>query len=255
LHLLVFLFFVPKIDLSPPPSSPTIDVSLVPQPKAPEIAPEPVPIPSQPEVKPEPKIIAKKPSSKPSKPQPKDFSVPKVLTQDKNEQVLPTEPIKPQPQTPTNAPTDMASYIAQQRAKRDAAEQDAARQNSAAAAAEIGLTEEQKRDERIKNNLKFGDPNLFTILRMDNNSASFRIKDSDSGNAYFYEAEAKTTEDIRLAIIRQLIKIMRNNINENIKWRSRRLNRDLILSARPEDMAELEDFFMKELDPQFRAFQ
>lgn len=254
LHLLVFLFFVPKIDLNNSPPSSTIVVNLAPQTKAPEPAIEPMQMPPpQPEVITEPKIITKKPASKPSKPSPKDFSVPKVLTQDKNEQVLPTAPTKPQ--TPVDAPTDMASYIAQQRAKREVVEQDAARQNTAAAAAEIGLTEEQKRDERIKNNLKFGEPDGYGILRMNPYSATFRVKDGDSGHTRFYEVEAKTGQDIRLAIIKRMIEINRDEINEVFRWRSYRLNRDLTLPAKPEDIAEIEDFLMKELEPQFRMFQ
>jgi len=214
LHLLVFMVFVPKIDLSPPSSSTTIEVSLAPQPKAPELESEPTPIPPQPEVKPEPKIIAKKPTTKPSNPQAKDFSVPKVLTQESNEKSLPTPPTQPQPQPqpPANAPTDMASYIAQQRAKREAAEQDAARQNTAAAAAEIGLTEEQKRDERIKNNLKSGTNGIFSIQRLEDKSASFSFKgwtDYSNVKLKYYEVEASNGEDVRLVMIRRMIGIIR----------------------------------------------
>jgi hypothetical protein len=249
LHVLLLLFFVPKIDLSPPSSSPTIEVSLAPQAKAPELAPEPVPIPPQPEVKPEPKIIAKKPSSKPSKSQPKDFSVPKVLTQESNEKSLPTTPTKPQPQAPGDIPTDMASYIAQQRSKRDAAEQDAARQNTAAAAAEIGLTEEQKRDERIKNNLKSGTNGIFSIQRRDAKTASFSFKgwtDYTNVKLKFYEVEASGGEDVRLVMIRRMIAIIREHYDGDFPWESHRLGRTITKSARPEDSAELEDFLMQE---------
>lgn len=249
LHLLVFMIFVPKIDLSPPSSSPTIEVSLAPQAKAPELAPEPVPIPQQLELKPEPIIIAKKPTSKPSKPQPKDFSVPKVLTQETNEKSLPTPPTKPQPQSPADAPTDMASYIAQQRAKREASEKDAARQNTAAAAAEIGLTEEQKRDERIKNNLKSGTNGIFSIQRLESKSASFSFKgwtDYTNVKLKFYEVEASGGEDVRLVMIRRMIEIIREHYDGDFPWESHRLGRTITKSARQEDSAELENFLMQE---------
>lgn len=248
LHLLVFMIFVPKIDFNPPSSSPTIEVSLAPQPKAPEPAPEPILIPPQPELKPEPKIIAKKPTSKPSKPQPKDFSVPKVLTQENNETSLPTPPTKPQP-APTDAPTDMASYIAQQRAKRESAEQDAARQNAAAAAAEIGLTEEQKRDERIKNNLKSGTNGIFTIQRLEAKTASFSFKgwtDYTNVKLKYYEIEASGGEDVRLVMIRRMIGIIREHYDGDFPWESHRLGLTITKSARLEDSAELEDFLMQE---------
>jgi hypothetical protein len=253
LHLLVLLFFVPKIDLNNSPPSSTIVVNLAPQTKAPQTtSPEPAiePMqmpPPQPQVKPEPKIITKKPASKPSKPSAKDFSVPKVLTQDKNEQVLPTEPTKPQ--TPADAPTDMASYIAQQRAKREAAEQDAARQNTVAAAAEIGLTEEQKRDERIKNNLKSGTNGIFSIQRLEAKSASFSFKgwtDYTNVKLKFYQVEASSGEDVRLVMIRQMIAIIREHYDGDFPWESHRLGRTITKSARLEDSAELEDFLMQE---------
>lgn len=249
LHLLVFMIFVPKIDLSPPSSSTTIEVSLAPQPNAPAPVPEPIPIPPQPEVKPEPKIIAKKPTSKPSKPQPKDFSVPKVLTQESNEKSLPTPPTQPQPQPPADVPTDMASYIAQQRAKRESAEQDAARQNAAAAAAEIGLTEEQKRDERIKNNLKSGTNGIFSIQRLEAKSASFSFKgwtDYSNVKLKYYEVEANNGEDVRLVMIRRMIGIIREHYDGDFPWESHRLGRTITKSARLEDSAELEDFLMQE---------
>jgi hypothetical protein len=250
LHLLVLLFVVPQIDLNNSPPSTTIVVNLAPQTRAPEPSIEPLQLPpSQPEVKNEPKIIAKKSASKPNKPSPKDFSVPKVLTQDKNEQILPTEPTKSQPQNPTNAPTDMASYIAQQRAKRDALEQDAARQNTAAAAAEIGLTEEQKRDERIKNNLKSGTNGIFSIQRLEAKNASFSFKgwtDYTNVKLKFYEVEASGGEDVRLVMIRRMIAIIREHYDADFPWESHRLGRTITKSARQEDSAELEDFLMQE---------
>lgn len=249
LHLLVLLFVVPNIDLNNSPPSSTIVVELAPQTKS----PEPVQMPPQPEVKPEPevktepKVITKKPSSKPSKPKQTDFSVPKVLTQESNEKSVPTAPTKPQ--TPADAPTDMASYIAQQRAKREAVEQDAARQNTAAAAAEIGLTEEQKRDERIKNNLKSGTNGIFSIQRLEAKTASFSFKgwtDYTNVKLKFYEVEASGGEDVRLVMIRRMIAIIREHYDGDFPWESHRLGRTITKSARPEDSAELEGFLMQE---------
>lgn len=249
LHLVVLLFVLPNIDLNNSPPSSTIVVELAPQTKS----PEPVQIPPQPEVKPEsevkpePKVITKKPSSKPSKPKQTDFSVPKVLTQESNEKSVPTAPTKPQ--TPADVPTDMASYIAQQRSKREAVEQDAARQNTAAAAAEIGLTDEQKRDERIKNNLKSGTNGIFSIQRRDAKTASFSFKgwtDYTNVKLKFYEVEASGGEDVRLVMIRRMIAIIREHYDGDFPWESHRLNRTITKSARLEDSAELEDFLMQE---------
>ena len=246
LHLLVLLLVVPKIDLSPSSSSPTIEVSLAPKTIAPELAP--VPVEPQIEAVSEPKIMAQKPSSQPKKPKPRDFSVPKVLTQESNELALPTT-AKPQPQSPADTPTDMASYVAQQRAKRESAESDAARQNAQAAAAEQGLTEEQKRDERIKNNLKSGTNGIFEIQRLEAKSASFSFKgwtDYSNVKLKYYEVEAGNGQDIRLEMMRRMIAIIREHYNGDFPWESRRLGRTITKSARIEDSAELEDFLMQE---------
>jgi hypothetical protein len=247
-HLLLLLVVVPKIQLDSSPPSTTIEVSLAPQTKVPELAPLPVPL--QPETLPEPKIIAQKPSSQPKEPKPRDFSVPKVLTQPKpSEQTLPSAPNKPQPLSPANAPTDMASYIAQQRAKREAQEGDAARQNAVAAAAEQGLTEEQKRDERIKNNLKSGTNGIFEIKRLETKSASFSFKgwtDYSNIKLQYYEVEASDGQDVRLVMIRRMIAIIREHYDGDFPWESHRLGRTITKSAKLEDSAELEDFLMQE---------
>ena len=240
LHLLVLLLVVPKIDLNPSAPSTTIEVNLAPKAKAPEIAP--VPVPPQTEAVPlQPKVIAQKPSSQPKKSKPRDFSVPKVLTQPQpSTQTLPSQ---------TEAPTDMASYIAQQRAKRESAESDAARQNAQAAAADQGLTEEQKRDERIKNNLKSGTNGIFEIQRLEAKSASFSFKgwtDYSNVKLKFYEVEASNGQDIRLVMMRRMIAIIREHYDGDFPWESHRLGRTITKSARIEDSEELEDFLMQE---------
>jgi hypothetical protein len=246
-HLLLLLMVLPKIKLDSSSPSTTIEVSLAPQTKAPELAPLPQPL--QPETLPEPKILAQKPSSQPKKSKPRDFSVPKVLTQQSSEQVLPATPAKPQPQSPSDAPTDMASYIAQQRAKRDAQEGVAARENAVAAAAEQGLTEEQKRDERIKANLKSGTNGIFEIKRQEAKSASFSFKgwtDYSNVKLKYYEVEASDGQDVRLVMIRRMIAIIREHYDGDFPWESHRLGRTITKSAKLEDSAELEDFLMQE---------
>lgn len=247
LHLLVLLLVVPKFDLNPAPQATTIEVSLAPRPTAPVVTPTP---PQIEEHKVEPTVIAQKPSSKPRK-STNNFTVPKVLTQQQPspQQVPPTPPAKPQPQTPADAPTDMASYIAQQRAKRGAQEGAAARQNAAAAASEQGLTDEQKRDERIKNNLKSGTNGIFEIKHLETKSASFSFKgwtDYSNVKLQYYEVEASDGQDVRLVMIRRMIAIIREHYDGDFPWESHRLGRVITKSARVEDSAELEDFLMQE---------
>ena len=254
LHLLALLFLVPKIDLNPSPQATTMEVSLAPKPTAPEVTPEPEtvpePIPSPaPEVK--KKIIAKNPTSKPSKPKASDFSVPKVLTTPPSSQTVPiTSPIKPQPQTSTDAPADMMAMVNQKRAQREEQESDAARQNSAAAAAERGPSAEEKRDANIKRNFQSGTNGVFEITRLESSSASFTFLGwtSSLSNARreFFEVEASAGQDVRLLMIRRMISLIRTHYQGDFDWESHRLGRTIVLSARTEDSAGLEDFLMVE---------
>ena len=255
LHLLALLFLVPKIDLNPSPQATTMEVSLAPKPTAPEVTPEPEtvlePIPSPaPEVK--KKIIAKKPTSKPSTPKASDFSVPKVLTTPQpSPQTVPiTSPIKPQPQTSTDAPADMTAMVNQKRAQREEQESDAARQNAAAAAAERGPSAEEKRDANIKRNFQSGTNGVFEITRLESRSASFTFLGwtSSLSNARreFFEVEASAGQDVRLLMIRRMISLIRQHYQGDFDWESHRLGRTIVKSARVEDSGELEDFLMQE---------
>ena len=253
LHLLVLLFLVPKIDLNPSPRATTIEVSLAPKPTAPVVIPEPQPEPAPspaPEVK--KKIIAKKPTNKPSKPKVRDFSVPAVMAtpQPIPQQAPITPPAVPQPQSQPAAPKDMMAMVNQKRAQREAQESDAARQNAAAAAAELGPSEEEKRDANIKRNFQNGTNGVFEITRLESRSASFTFLGwtSSLSNARreFFEVEASAGEDVRLLMIRRMIGLIRIHYQGDFDWESHRLNRTIVKSARVEDSAELEEFLMQE---------
>ena len=265
LHVLVLMFIAPKVKVKTAPTSRAIEVSLAPKTTAPIAAPVPTqvepdaepetqlknkPKPKnnlKPKNKPKPKIIIQKPSSKPET---NDFSVPKTLTTPQPSPPQEPSVAKTKPQPPANAPTDMASYVAQQRAKRDAGESAAASQNAAAAAAERGLSEEAKRDARIKNNFNNGTNGIFEITNLSSNSASFSFLGwtSSVSNARreFFEVEAKSGQDVRLAMIRRMIALIRLHYQGDFDWQSQRLGRTISKSARVEDSAELEEFLMQE---------
>ncbi len=263
LHALVLMFIVPKIKVSSAPTSRAIEVSLAPKKTASTNAPVPTQV--EPEAKPEtqPKIepkpnIKTKPKPKPkiiiqqpnSKPKTNDFSVPKTLTTPQPSPQQEPPVTKAKPQTSANAPTDMASYIAQQRAKSEAGESAAANQNAAAAAAEQGQSDEAKRDARIKNNFNNGTNGIFEITNLSSNSASFSFLGwtSSVSNARreFFEVEAKSGQDVRLAMVRRMIALIRLHYQGDFDWQSQRLGRTISKSARLEDSAELEEFLMQE---------
>ncbi|MGV3581332.1 MAG: hypothetical protein ACO1N8_03420 [Methylophilus sp.] len=252
LHGLLLWVALPKLDMSSPlPKSDTIEITLAPPPKAVEPTKDvlPPPLPKVEEVS--PKVIAKKPSVKPAKPQPQDFSVPKVLTQpEPSIQKMPeSPPIPPRPPQPADAPVDMMALVNQNRARRQSAESEATRINAQAEAAERGPTVEEKRNQRIAENLKSGTNGIFDIKHIDALGGSFSFRgwtDYTNVKLQYFDVEAKAGQDTRLLMIKRMISIIREHYQGDFTWESHRLGRSITLSARLEDNAGLEDFLMTE---------
>lgn len=252
LHGLLLWVALPKLDMSSPlPKSDTIEITLAPPPKAvePTIDVPPPPSPKIEEVT--PKVIAKKPSVKPTKPRPQDFSVPKVLTQPEPsiQKVPESPPIPPRPSQPADAPVDMMALVNQNRARRQSVESEATRINAQAEAAERGPTVEEKRNQRIAENLKSGTNGIFDIKRVDALGGSFSFKgwtDYTNVKLQYFDVEAKAGQDTRLLMIKRMISIIREHYQGDFTWESHRLGRSITLSARMEDNAGLEDFLMTE---------
>jgi hypothetical protein len=245
-HGLLLIVMLPKIDFdnaaSPQPTA--LEVSLAP-PTPPKVEiPEPTPVKPEPEVKKSPpKVITRKPSKNTK---PSTFSVPDVIA---TKQPTP-EPLPPKETKPNDAPTDMASYVKAQQAKRNAMEADAAKQNAEAVAREAGPSQEKVRDDRIKSNLKVGTNGIFEITSLSGRHAAFAFKgwtnDYSSAKRESFEVEAGTGQDVRLVMIKKMISLIRRHYDGDFNWESQRLGREVVKSARPEDSAELEEFMMME---------
>ncbi len=261
LHALLF-FVVPQIKFDTSPSgmpARAIEVNLAPprvptqvvEPVAetPPPAPEPVPEVKKPLPKAvPPKIIAQKPqpAQKPKfvVPEPAQPEVKKEL----DKHIPKEQPVKELPVEQQY--TDMASYVKAMQAKRQNADAVAAEINAEAAARERGPTEAQLRDERIKRNLKYGTNGIFEITSLGQRNATFAFRgwtnDYSASQRKFYEVESTGGEDVRLVMIRRMIALIREHYDGNFNWESHRLGRSVVLSARPEDSAGLEDFLMME---------
>jgi hypothetical protein len=60
------------------------------------------------------------------------------------------------------------------------------------------------------------------------------------------EVDAGLGGDIELAIVRRMIELIRTHYTGDFRWDSHRIGRVVVLSARPEDQAELERFLQNE---------
>jgi hypothetical protein len=92
---------------------------------------------------------------------------------------------------------------------------------------------------------------LFEITRMTYDDAQFLFfgwnKDADRTTPQAYEVRLGNNSDMRIAVVRRMIAIIREQAPGDFQWRSWRLDRIVVLSARLEDNAGLEEFLMHEM--------
>jgi hypothetical protein len=73
-----------------------------------------------------------------------------------------------------------------------------------------------------------------------------------SNTRQLLEVDAGLNGDIDTAIVRKMIELIRQYQSGDFNWESRRLGRVVVLSARPEDNAELEAFLKKDFFVAYR---
>lgn len=230
-----FLLKQPPIKNEPPPGA-AIDARLV------ELS-EAQPAQQQAAVMP-PALVPAKPKLRVSK------RVPPPKTQP----IQPAPPVAPQAlpkpapplnlERPSDAPTDMMSYVNAARARRQAAEIDTGGSAQQPSADEIRMA-------NIRRNLQpAGTNGIFQILDIQPRTARFSFR-SWTTNASNPQRETITVSagpngDIELAIVRRMIGLIRGYFKGDFNWESQRLGQVVVLSAREEDTAELEDFMKRE---------
>jgi outer membrane biosynthesis protein TonB len=166
-------------------------------------------------------------------------------------------PIAQSPAAP--AVDDLASYIeAKRRARAESAPAASARSESVTPA----LEDDKARTNRIvAANLGLGrastfggDPSdgggIFQIRRIGYSDAEFMFfgwnKDIRHNTNQLVEVRKGDDSDIRIAVVRKMIAIIREHASGDFLWESRRLGRQITLSARPADNAGLEEVLLKE---------
>jgi outer membrane biosynthesis protein TonB len=216
---------------APPPPAP------VPRPRA--VIPRPI-------TRPTPPVIAT-PAPAPAIVSPPAAPVPPPVV------VTPAPPAPAQPMT-----QDLASYIEQRRRARGEAGESQANVDSDSA----------RRDRAIAQNLAslststFGEAprnggGTFQIRRLEYDDAQFTFygwsKEINRRTFQVIDVRRGSNENISIAVVRKIISIIRDYEPGDFRWHSLRLARDMTLSARPEDNAELEKFMMQEFFNDGRA--
>jgi outer membrane biosynthesis protein TonB len=236
------------VRIAPPESAPAAAAPAAPPSSAPKAQPPPAAKPRPPKAvtraPPAPSVIAVAPPA-PGIALPPQASPPVVA---------PTPP-----PAPTSPPLegDLSSYIASRRRARGEPEPSSRGSTASAPSAEDDIA---RRDRIVASNLAsinsqtFGEPRnsggIFSITRMGYTDAEFTFfgwnKDIRRRASQRIEVQQGANSDIRIAVIRKMIAIIREHEQGDFLWESRRLGRNISLSARPDDNAGLEDFMMRE---------
>lgn len=91
---------------------------------------------------------------------------------------------------------------------------------------------------------------MFQIEQLNNDYAEFifygRNPDINRNTKQLIEVRRGNNSDIRIAVVRKMIAIIREHEQEDFLWVSQRLGRSITLSARARDNTGLEEFMMRE---------
>ena len=175
--------------------------------------------------------------------------------------VVPPPPPAPVPEaapTPTPAPTDDFSDLVAQR-------QRARRAQNGGVPDQIEESDDQKANRIATANIKAQqrsaspgqDPSegggLFELRRTGLTDAEFLFYGWNQtirrSGARVVEVRRGTNPDIRIAVVRAMIDIIREQKPGDFEWQSHRLNKTIVMSARAKDQPELERFLMREFYP------
>ena len=159
----------------------------------------------------------------------------------------PPPPQPPQPRPPAIPELDMAAMIEARRTQRRAAQ-------TAGPRTQAQPTPDQLAQANINRNLRMdrgeGVGGVFEILRKGTRTAEFAFNgwrpDTERRWREVIEVDAGVGGDVELAIVRRMIELIRGHYSGDFRWESHHLGRVVVLSARPEDQAGLEEFMIRE---------
>ncbi len=269
LHALVlWLIIYHQSDLPlPVQGSPEVETTLMLIPNTPKRSARPtrpsgVAEPAKPVVKPVVKPVAKprraapqrQATARPSRPKP--APEPAITLQPLIRTLPPPEPAQP----PAD---DFSSRLAarqQQRAEAEAQE----RQTQSARG-----TPEQQENERGKQaalaNIassmkaagieKESGGGLFQLRSVGAHNAEFLFrgwkKEAGRNWSQVLSVEQGSEEDVRIAVVKKMIEIIREHTQDDFTWQSQRLGKTITLSAKPADAAGLQQFLLREFFPDY----
>ena len=230
---------------APPPSPPAPAAVATPPPEPAKSAPKPVPAPP-------PKPQAKREQAAPPPVIALNKPGPQIASPASSASAAPTASA-----APATTPQDDFSALLEARRRARAESQQSAPASASNSEAEDDIA---RRDRIVAANLgakteAFGfDPRngggVFQIDSLNADYAEFRFygwrRDIGRRAAQVFEVRKGNHADIRLAVVRRMIAIIREHEPGKFSWQSQRLGHSLMLSAAPAENAGLEAFFLLE---------
>lgn len=148
-------------------------------------------------------------------------------------------------------PKDFLAHVNAGMERLRAAEMTAAREYAEARARARAPSADEIRTANIMRNLQpRGTNGVFEVIRIGSQTAqySFRgwIINSTNPRQEYIEIDAGPGGDVERAVVRSMIALIRGYYKGDFNWESQRLQRVVVLSARMEDNAGLEDFLLRE---------
>jgi len=167
------------------------------------------------------------------------------------EPVVPVETAQPTPSTPK---FDMLAMIDARRAQRQQAEHAMVQQEQARNATLPGSSDPTAAINRnlqgLSSSSDDGTGGVFQILSKGTRTGEFAFNgwrpDTQRRWREVIEVDAGPGGDLELAMVRRMIQLIRGHYTGNFTWQSHRLGKSVVMSARPEDGPELEEFLMRE---------
>lgn len=267
IHLAVLWQWLPNLLLRPPSPDEiksgegkgSLIVRLAPAPRPPPSPPQTLEPPA-----PRPEMRAPKAAARP-RPAPPAIALNQPPPEMQSPPPIAPSANAPQPARPPSD-GDLASYIEARRRARGQPDAPAPLLSNAQP-----VEDDKARSERIaaanlgaQRAQTFGyDPKqgggVFQIVHMGYDNAEFAFfgwnKDIRRNTKQVIEVRKGNNSDIRIAVVRRMIAIIREYEREDFIWDSYRLGRSLTLSARERDNAGLEEFMMREFFDVPRASQ
>jgi len=243
LHVLLFSFgprkpVTPEYKLPGPLDVTIVDATPAAQPEPPATA-APTPAPPVPRPTPPQRIARAHPTPAPRVTPP----------------VPQPEPV-PSPVPAPAPPVDMLAMLNAARQRRQQAQQAPGSPGAPASRESAEPTAEQRSLAALNRNLKSlgggqeGVGGVFEILRMGPRTGEFAFNGWTPERRKEWreviEVDAGDHGNIERAMVDRMIDLIRQHYKGDFNWRSQRQDKVVVLSARPEDHAELEEYLMRE---------